>query len=172
MKNSLLMEFTVDKKANTVNVTREFAAELDLVWAAWTKKEILDQWWAPKPWSAKTKHLDLKPGGYWHYAMVSPEGDEHWCRADYASIEELEKINYQDAFCDEDGVINTYFPRAQWQIRFFDANELTKVKVTIAYEQLADLEKIIEMGFKEGFTSGLENLEALLSTLKSNDDEK
>ncbi len=52
-KNSLLFDFTVDKATKTVFVTKEFAAELSLVWDAFTKQEILDQWWAPKPWMSK-----------------------------------------------------------------------------------------------------------------------
>ena len=44
---SLLFDFTVDKATNTIHVTREFAADLDLVWDAFTKSEMLDQWSAP-----------------------------------------------------------------------------------------------------------------------------
>ena len=50
MENNLQFEFTVDKAAKTVFVNREFAAELSLVWDAFTKQEIIDQWWAPKPY--------------------------------------------------------------------------------------------------------------------------
>ncbi len=54
MKNSLLFDFTVGKSTKTVFVKREFDASLSLVWDAFTKQEILDQWWAPKPWASKT----------------------------------------------------------------------------------------------------------------------
>jgi uncharacterized protein YndB with AHSA1/START domain len=74
MTNNLLFDFTVDKAAKTVYITREFDADLSLVWDAFTKKEILDQWWAPKPFVSKTKVMDFKPGGRRFYAMVSPEG--------------------------------------------------------------------------------------------------
>ena len=53
--NNLLFDFTVDKAAKTVNITREFDANLSLVWDAFTKAEILDQWVAPKPFTSKTK---------------------------------------------------------------------------------------------------------------------
>jgi len=46
MKNNLPFEFTVNKATKTVLIIREFAAELSLVWDAFTKQEILDQWWA------------------------------------------------------------------------------------------------------------------------------
>ena len=86
MKNNLLEDFTVDKATNTVFVTKEFAADLDLVWDAFTKKEILDQWWAPKPYMSRTKHMDFKVGGRRFYAMVSPEGQEMWAIHKFTSI--------------------------------------------------------------------------------------
>jgi uncharacterized protein YndB with AHSA1/START domain len=60
---NLLFDFTVDKATATIYVTREFAADLDLVWDAWTKAEILDQWMGPKPWRVQTKELDFREGG-------------------------------------------------------------------------------------------------------------
>ncbi|MDZ7646087.1 MAG: SRPBCC domain-containing protein [Cytophagales bacterium] len=85
MKNDLLFEFTVDKTIKTVFVNREFAADLSLVWDAFTKQEILDQWWAPLPWKSKTKFMDFKVGGRRFYAMVSPEGQERWAIQKYTS---------------------------------------------------------------------------------------
>ena len=63
MNNNLLFDFTVDKTANTVFVNREFSTELFLVWSAFTKQEILDQWWALKPWLSKTKYMNFTVGG-------------------------------------------------------------------------------------------------------------
>ncbi len=60
MKNNLVFNVTVNKENNTVNIAREFAANIDLVWDAWTKPEILDQWWAPKPYINKTKSMTFK----------------------------------------------------------------------------------------------------------------
>jgi uncharacterized protein YndB with AHSA1/START domain len=57
MSMNLMMDFVVDKSNNIITVKREFAAELPLVWDAYTKSEILDQWWAPKPWKARTKTM-------------------------------------------------------------------------------------------------------------------
>lgn len=63
------------------------AVDLDLVWDAWTKPEILDQWWAPKPYQTETKSMDFREGGMWLYAMVSPENEKHWCKNDYHKVE-------------------------------------------------------------------------------------
>jgi len=84
--NSLLFDFTVDKTIKTVFINREFAAELPLVWDAFTKAELLDQWVAPKPWTSKTKYMNFEVGGRRFYAMVSPEGLERWSIQEFRSI--------------------------------------------------------------------------------------
>lgn len=161
---NLLFEFTVDKKNNTINVKREFAANLDLVWEAWTNPEILDQWWAPKPYVTKTRLMNFKVGGYWLYAMISPEGETHWCRADYQQIHEHKSFSGLDAFCDENGTINDAFPRSLWNNEFESNGDYTHVNVSIKYNSTADLEKIIELGFKEGFTMALGNLDQYIES--------
>src|SRR3954465_13225256 len=100
MTTNLLFDFTVDKTKKTVLVTREFAADLSLVWDAFTKQEILDQWWAPKPYASKTKSMDFKVGGRRFYAMVSPEGQENWQVQKYTSITPKTNFKYFSAFAD------------------------------------------------------------------------
>lgn len=159
MTRDLLFDFVVNKENKTIQVKREFAAGLDLVWDAWTKPELLDLWWAPKPYQTKTKSMDFKEGGYWLYAMVSPENVAHWCRLDYKKIERLIMFSALDAFCDEVGNINQDFPRSFWTNSFNENADNTTVDITIVYNELADLEKIIGLGFKEGFTMALGNLD-------------
>ena len=160
------MEFVIDKVSNKVMVTREFAAPLSKVWAAWTQRELLDQWWAPKPWKARTKSLDFKDGGYWLYAMVGPEGEEHWCRADFNSVEPMKSFKGIDAFCDPEGKPTNEFPIAYWHCKFSERSNKTIVEIELSYDSLADLEKYIELGFKEGFTMALGNLDELFSAMK------
>ena len=167
MNNDLLFDFTVDKPAKTVYVTKEFDAELPLVWDAFTKQEILDQWWAPKPWASKTKFMDFKPGGRRFYAMVSPEGQEHWSIQDFTSVSPTTNFKFVDAFADKDQVINTEFPSSEWDLNFIEQNNTTTVKIIVKHKTLASLEQILQMGFEGGFTMTLNELEVLLQNLKS-----
>lgn len=64
-----------------------------------------------------------------------------------------------DAFCDENGIVNEAMPRTQWTNEFKENGEKTLVTIKAKYESFSDLEKIIEMGFKEGFTMAMENLD-------------
>lgn len=163
MKNNLLFNFSVDKDNKTINIQRVFNAAIELVWQAWTNPEILDQWWAPKPYKTRTKSMDFKEGGMWLYEMYNTESENpnecHWCRNDYTKIVNQSMFSGLDAFCDENGTINQAMPRTQWTNEFKENGEKTLVTITAQYESLADLEKIIEMGFKEGFTMALENLD-------------
>jgi uncharacterized protein YndB with AHSA1/START domain len=163
MKSNLLMDFTVDKETNTVKVKREFNASLANVWSAWTEPEILDQWWAPSPWKARTKSMDFKEGGRRLYAMVGPEGEEHWAIADFTSITPKTNFKYLDAFCDSEGNLKEDFPRSNWNVSFSEQGNSTIVDISCKHKNLADLEMIIEMGFKEGFTIALEGLDKIFA---------
>lgn len=163
MKNNLLFDFTVDKAAKTVFVNREFAAELSLVWDAFTKQEILDQWWAPKPWASKTKFMNFEVGGRRFYAMVSPEGEQHWSCQRFTSITPKTNFKYLNAFSDKDE--NLSLPGSEWDLNFSEQNGITKVSITIYNESLERMEQQIEMGFQGGFTMTLDFLESLLPTL-------
>lgn len=143
-------------------VTRRFNAPVEQVWKAWTESELLDQWWAPKPWKARTKHMDFREGGFWLYAMHGPDGTSIWSRADYQKIVPQQSFTAQDSFCDEEGTPTQDFPSMHWVNEFSQTSEGTKVKVTISFDSEADLEKILEMGFKEGFTAAHNNLDELL----------
>ncbi len=170
--NNLLFDFVVNKATKTVTITREFDADLSLVWDAFTKAEILDQWWAPKPFASKTKVMDFKVGGRRFYAMVSPEGQERWVLQKYTSISPKTNFKFFNAFADENE--NPQLPGSEWDHTFSEQNArpgdpvgrgTTKVSISIYNESLERMEKQIEMGFKEGFTMTLNYLDELLKTL-------
>ena len=165
MNNNLLFDFTVNKATKTVLVKREFNAELLLVWDAFTKQEILDQWWAPKPWESKTKVMNFEVGGRRFYAMVSPEGQEHWSLQKYTSITPTSNFKMLNAFADKDE--NPELPGSDWDFNFSEQNGITTVNITIYNKSLERMEKMVEMGFQGGFTMTLNYLENLLVTLKT-----
>lgn len=162
--SNLPFEFTVDKSTKTVFINREFNAEQSLVWDAFTKQELLDQWWAPKPYKSQTKFMDFEVGGRRFYAMVSPEGQEHWSIQKYTSINPKTNFKFLNAFADKDE--NPQLPGSDWDLTFSEQNGTTKVSITIYNDSLERMEQMIEMGFKEGFTMTLNELEELLTRIK------
>lgn len=162
MKNDLLFDFTVDKPAKTVFITREFNAQLSLVWDAFTKPELLDQWVAPAPFISKTKYMNFEVGGKRFYAMISPEGQARWAIQQYTSITPKTNFKMYNVFADENENPEQY--GSDWDYNFSEENGITKVSITIFNESFERMESILE-GFRLGFTSSLQNLESLLAAL-------
>ncbi len=158
------MEFIVNKETKTVSITKEFDAACDLVWDAYTKAELLDQWWAPKPFASRTKVMDFEVGGRRFYAMVSPEGAERWAVQKYTSITPKTNFKFFNAFADENE--NLQLPGSDWDFSFTENGDKTTVHVSIYNESLERMERILaDGGFVEGTKMQLKNLEELLATL-------
>lgn len=172
MNQNLLFDFSIDKESKTIRIKREFEADLELVWKAWTTAELLDRWWAPAPLRNQTKHMDFREGGYWLYTMLNEDGEritlndeEIWAKWSYISIIFKKSFTAKDGFCDENGTMNPAYAQNLWETRFTEANHRVLVTVTSTFEKLEDLEQTIEMGFKEGFTMGLDQLDELLKLM-------
>jgi uncharacterized protein YndB with AHSA1/START domain len=162
MKTDLLFDFTVDKPAKMIYITREFNAGLSLVWDAFTKPELLDQWTAPAPYKAKTKYMNFEVGGKRFYAMVSPEGKESWALQKYTSITPKTNFKMYNAFADKDE--NPHPTGSDWDHTFSEQDNKTKVYITIYNESFERMESLLD-GFTQGFTATLNNLENLLEKL-------
>lgn len=155
--------YSKDASNKKIMVERLFDAPIETVWKAWTQSELLDQWWAPKPWKANTKSMDFRDGGRWLYYMQGPDGSRHYCKVDFRSIVPNRTFSTFNGFCDENGQTNTEMPGMDWKVVFIAEGNATKVEVEITFASEADLEKIVAMGFKEGFAMGHTNLDELLA---------
>lgn len=166
MKSNLLFDFSVNKENKTIHIKREFDAHLELVWQMWTTAELLDQWCAPNPYRTETKTLDFREGGFWHYAIVSPEGNKHWSRYDYKKIEPQKSITELRVFSDENGRVRPDFPRTECILIFNETDGKTLVTMIEKHESSEMFEKMAADSHKKGFSLHLENLDELLLTLK------
>ncbi|MCV9936789.1 SRPBCC domain-containing protein [Boseaceae bacterium BT-24-1] len=165
MTAHLQFDFVVDKENNTMTVKREFDAQRQLVWDCHTKRELLDQWFAPKPLTTKTKSMDFQNGGHWLYAMIEPAGPEYWGRMDYETIRPIDNYTAFDGFCDATGALNPDLPRAKWDVTFTEQGPRTLVHTVVAYQSAEALQQVIDMGMKDGMTSTMERLDELLVSL-------
>ena len=96
--------------------------------------------------------------------MVSPQGDERWVVQKYTSITPKTNFKLFNAFADKDE--NLELPGSDWELNFSEQDGKTKVRISIYNESLERLERMIEMGFKEGVTAQLQNLDELLAKTK------
>ncbi|TDE44936.1 SRPBCC domain-containing protein [Flavobacterium rhamnosiphilum] len=155
-----------DLKEKSILVSRTFSAPLEKVWRAYTESELLEQWWAPQPWKAETKTMNFSVGGYWLYAMVGPENEKHWGRMDYTAITPHLSFEIKDSFCDEEGTINPSLPVSAGTIAFAKTESGTLVEFKMFYTSEKEIQTMIEMGFEQGITACLEQLETLFQENK------
>lgn len=107
--------------------------------------------------------MNFVVGGMWLYYMLSTEGDKMYAKADYLVIEKGKSYQATETFCDEQGNDNGQFPGMKWNVDFNSLGVSTRVDIEITFSSIENMEKIIEMGFKEGFTMAHGNLDRLLA---------
>ena len=157
-------DFSIEN--STFIAKRTFNAPVHLLWKAYTEAAELDKWWAPKPWRSETKFMDFRIGGYRLYAMVGPEGEKHWGKTFYETIDEPRKFTGSDAFCDEEGLVNPELPVAQFVNQFIDKGDQTELVITTIYASEEFLQQVLKMGMKEGLNMAFDHLEEALNRLQ------
>ncbi|MES2604753.1 MAG: SRPBCC domain-containing protein [Pseudomonadota bacterium] len=144
-------------------VKRSFKGSVPRVWECWTQRDLLDKWWGPRTWPAKTDSIDFREGGYWHYHMTGPDGTKVWSRIDYEKINAPQSFTAQDSFCDEKGAVKPGMPSSHWLVQFTADGDATLVTTTLTFSTVTDMQTIIEMGFEAGYTDQLDRLDDLLA---------
>jgi uncharacterized protein YndB with AHSA1/START domain len=109
--------------------------------------------------------MEFRDGGHWHYAMVMPDGQEHWARLDYETVRPIEGYSAFDGFADANGILNPDLPRSRWEVSFTEKGGHTIVETRVQYDSAQALQQVIEMGMEEGLLSTLQRLDELLETL-------
>ncbi len=156
--------FEKDPAAKTIHVEREFNAPVETVWKAWTNPDMLEKWWGPKPWVAKTKSMDFTVGGTWLYWMEGPDGQKHWSYVKFTAIEKGSRFAADSLFSDENANIIPGAPVGHWDNKFVAVGNKTKVVVDLSFDEEASLKMLVEMGFEGGFTMGLNQLDEVLAS--------
>ena len=156
--------FEPDLAAKKIHMIREFNAPIEKVWRAFTEPALLEKWTAPKPWAAKFKTWDFTIGGVSLYAMVSPEGQQHWVYAEFTAIENGSAISTTGMFCDTDGNPMREGSKSYRDTKFSAIEgHRTKVETVITFEEESTIKWFVEGGFKEGTEATFAVLDELLA---------
>jgi uncharacterized protein YndB with AHSA1/START domain len=156
--------FEKDLATKKIHVVREFNAPIETVWKAWTNPDMLEKWWGPKPWVAKTKSMDFTVGGAWLYWMEGPDGQKHWSYVKFTAIEDGSRFAADALFSDENANIIPGAPVGHWDNKFVALGNKTKVVVDLSFDEEASFKMLVEMGFEGGFTMGLNQLDEVLAS--------
>ena len=163
MKSTQDLIFSVDRTNRKIHVEKRFAVSREELWNAFTRESIISQWFAPRPWQVESKEFDFSEVGRWLFAMLGPEGEKHWSFVEFISISPYEKYVAKDGFSDEDGNIDEELPQSTWHANFKDQADFATYELDLIFDTEEDFDTNLKMGFQEGFTLCLDQLEKLLA---------
>ena len=84
-----------DAANRTMVLTREIAAPVRKVWAAWSDPDALPRWWGPEGFSCRTMRIDLRDGGEWVFDMIGPDGTVYPNHHRYGEVRTEERMAYE-----------------------------------------------------------------------------
>lgn len=159
--------FKTDPKAATIFVMKVLPADVSELWEYFADRNLLSSWWAPQPWRCEILSMNFTPGGKWHYAMAGPNGEREYAGVRYNEIRKNRTISWSDFFADENGVENVNLPLTDWLIGFTGVQQGAKLTINIHCKSPEDLQKLLDMGFEEGFKMTLDHLYKVMAVRKA-----
>ncbi|MEJ0071889.1 MAG: SRPBCC family protein [Pseudomonadota bacterium] len=144
-------------------LTRLIDATPDKLYRAWTEPALLQQWFAPKPWTTPTVELDVRPGGATLVVMRGPDGTEFPNRGVYLEVVENQLLVFTDAYSE------AWQPAAKpfmtVILTFETVGSQTRYTARVRHWTVADREAHEAMGFHTGWGQCADQLTALVATL-------
>ena len=122
-------------------ISRTFDAPRDLVWKAFTEPERMKQWWGPKGVTVIKSEMDLRPGGSYHYAMRTPDGQTMWGKMVYREVTPQSRLVFVNSFSDEAGGTSRHPMAPTWPLEMlsiftFEEESSGRTKFTVRWSPL------------------------------------
>lgn len=138
-------------------------APAEKLFRCFAEPALLQQWFAPKPWTIKSTDIDFRPGGKMSFVMASPEGEEYPNAGIYLEIVPNKKIVSTDAATPD---FKPAGPFMVAEITFEDLGDgTTRYRATARHWTEETMKQHEQMGFEPGWTQTAMQLEALAQTL-------
>jgi uncharacterized protein YndB with AHSA1/START domain len=167
------MKVTSDSRARLtlptdeqILIEREFDAAKHLVYQAYTTPELVKRWWHANRGEVKLVEVDLRVGGRWRYAMVTPDGTEVAFHGEYREIVPNERLVSTEVYeglppgvSEEDAAtVNT--------ATFTEADGRTTLTLLIQAKSKVSRDAIIDSGMEDGLQDALQLLEQVSGSLR------
>lgn len=141
-------------------LTRVFDAPRELVFAAFTDPQHLDQWWGPKGFTNTTSEIDVRPGGVWRYVMHGPDGTDFPNKVVYVEIVKPERLVYDNGW-DREGAE----PDFRTTVTFEEEDGKTRLTMRMLFPTAEARDYVVrEFGAIDGGNQTLERLADYLNS--------
>jgi uncharacterized protein YndB with AHSA1/START domain len=146
----------------TLTVVAEFDASREQVWEVWEDRRKLERWWGPPTFPATFTRHEFVVGGQSRYHMTGPQGQtpRGWWRID--AIDKPTRIEFANGLAGDDGEPAPGVEPLPSHVTFEATDAGTRMTVVTNFLDVAQMERMIEMGMKEGMTLAVGQIDALL----------
>lgn len=165
-------DITTDVENLTMTVVADASASVDRLWKAFTDPAQLSRFWGPPGWPATFTSFDLRPGGRVDYHMTGPHGEraggmwEVLNVDDGRSFEVLDSFADADADADGDGDKIDSLPTTRMVFTFETTDAGSRLTTTSYFASAEALEQVVAMGAVEGTRMAMDQLDAVLMSLR------
>jgi uncharacterized protein YndB with AHSA1/START domain len=146
-------------------ITREFDAPRHLVFAAWTTPELVKRWWHAKRGEVTVVEIDLRVGGKWRQAMVTPDGFEVAFHGEYREIVTNERIVSTEIYEGVPDGVSEADATTVNTATFVESDGRTLVTLLIQAANKTSRDAIVDSGMEAGLQDALDLLEQVALSL-------
>jgi uncharacterized protein YndB with AHSA1/START domain len=143
-------------------ITRAFDAPRSLVWKAWTTPELVRRWWHAKRGEMTVAEIDLREGGRWRYAMVTPDGMEVAFHGVYREVVPEERLVSTEVY---EGVPNGEEGATLNTATFAEADGRTTLTILVEAPSREIRDAILATGMEDGLQDALDLVEEVAASL-------
>lgn len=149
--------------SHELKIELELAAPAEKLYRCFTDPNLLQQWFAPKPWTIKSTDIDVRPGGRFNFVMASPEGQDYPNAGIFLAVEPNKRLVTTDAITSD---FKPSGPFMVVEVTFDDlGNGKTKYRAVARHWTEETKQQHEQMGFEPGWTQTARQLEALAKTI-------
>jgi len=158
----------VDKNidALTLTITAEFDADAERLWELWADPRQLERWWGPPSHSSTFVEHELTPGARTTYFMTGPDGEKHHGSWRIEEAEPPHRLRISDDDVDDEGKPEDGGPTAM-TVTIAEANGTATMSIQTHFGDRESMEQTIEMGFEQGMTEMLNQVDPLLGAARA-----
>ncbi len=158
-----VIDVTQDLDTLKLTITAECAAPVQRIWEIYTDPRQLEQVWGPPTYPATFIEHNLKVGSKTTYYMTGPEGEKYYGYWVLTQIDEPHGFRFDDGFADAEFNPIPDMPVSKNDYKFNAIKSGTRATYVSIYATKEAMEQVLAMGFIEGATSAINQIDGLLS---------
>lgn len=140
-------------------IVREFAAPRELVWAAHTRPEHVQEWLlGPEGWSMPVCEIDLRPGGAWRFVWRRADGTELAMTGEYLEVDAPARLVNTESWGPE-------WPATVNTVELTEIPGGTRLVATMRFPDAAARDAALQTGMDGGVERSYARLAALLARI-------